>query len=72
MVDGAHAYLHKPCNIEDILDAVAKAYKRRLMNKFKMKEDRLDALIDADNPKGTALGALRAMEKLEKGFKGIS
>ena len=72
VVDGAHAYLHKPCNIEDILDAILKAYKRRLMNKFKMTEDRLDALIEAENPKRNALGALRAMEKLEKGFKEIS
>jgi DNA-binding NtrC family response regulator len=72
VVDGAHAYLHKPCSIEDILDAVAKAYKRRLMNKFKVKEDRLNALIEAENPKGNALGALKAMVKLEKGFKEIS
>jgi DNA-binding NtrC family response regulator len=72
VVDGAHAYLHKPCSIEDILDAVAKAYKRRLMKKFKMKEDRLNSLIDSENPKGNTLGALRAMEKLEKGFKEIS
>jgi DNA-binding NtrC family response regulator len=70
--DGAHAYLHKPCSIEDLLDAVAKAYKRRLMNKFKLKQDRLDALIAVENPKGTPLGALKAMEKLEKGFKEIS
>jgi DNA-binding NtrC family response regulator len=70
--DGAHAYLHKPCSIEDILEAVAKGYKRRMMNKFKLKEDRLDALIDVDNPKGNTLGSLKAMEKLEKGFKEIS
>jgi DNA-binding NtrC family response regulator len=70
--DGAHAYLHKPCSIEDILDAIAKAYKRRLMNKFKLKEDRLDALIAAENPKENALGALKAMENLEKKFKEIS
>ena len=67
--DGAHAYLHKPCTIEDILEAIAKAYKRRLIHKSKLKEDRLDALIKIENPKGNALGALKAMEKLEKGFK---
>jgi DNA-binding NtrC family response regulator len=72
MYDGAHAYLHKPCNIEDILGAMAKAFKRRLTAKFKIEEDRLDALIRAENAKGTTLGALKAMEKLEKGFKEIS
>jgi DNA-binding NtrC family response regulator len=70
--DGAHAYLHKPCSIEDLLDAVAKAYKRRLMNKFKLKQDRLDALTAAENPGESALAALKAMEKLGKGFNEIS
>jgi DNA-binding NtrC family response regulator len=65
MDGGARAYLHKPCNIEDILDAVAKAYKRRLMNRFKMKEERLDALIAGENPKKTTLGVLNVMKTLE-------
>lgn len=70
--DGAYAYLHKPCSIEEILDAVAKAFKRRLVNKYKIEEDRLDALIDAENPKATALGALKAMVKLERNYNEIS
>ena len=63
--DGAYAYLHKPCTLDDILEAMAKAYKRRLMNKADIKEDYLDTLIHQNNPKNTAQGALQAMKKLE-------
>jgi DNA-binding NtrC family response regulator len=72
MSDGAQAYLHKPCSLEDVLNAVAKVYKRRLVNKYKIDENRLDALIDAENPKATALGALKAMVKLERNYNEIS
>ncbi len=65
MVDGAHAYLHKPCQIEDILEALSKAYKRRLIRKYQATEDRLNAVIDAENIKGGALGVLHALKKLE-------
>jgi DNA-binding NtrC family response regulator len=69
MHDGAQAYLHKPCSLDDILNAVAKVYKRRLVNKLKIQEDRLDALIAAQNPQTTALGAIKAMVNVEKTFK---
>jgi DNA-binding NtrC family response regulator len=68
MDGGAYAYLHKPCSLEDILDAVAKAYKRRLTHKLKIKVEQIDGFIDAENPKANALGALKAMVKFERNY----
>jgi DNA-binding NtrC family response regulator len=72
IVGGAYAYLHKPCSLEDLLDAVAKAYKRRLTRKLKIQEDQINGFIDAEDPKANALGALRAMVKLERSYKELS
>lgn len=63
--DGAFAYLRKPCTLDEVLEAVAKAYKHRLMKKANIKEDSLDRLIHQNNPGGSVLGALKAMNKIE-------
>jgi len=64
--DGADAYLLKPCSLDDILIALASACKRRLVNKGKISREDLDKLIARNNPGGTVLGAIQAMERLIK------
>ena len=62
---GAYAYLHKPCNLEEILDAISNACKCRLTKKYRIDENRLDSLIEKHNPQGTLLGVFQAMKKIE-------
>ena len=42
---GAHAYLQKPCDFEQLLDALKEAYKKRVMNKHKIEEKKMDEML---------------------------
>ena len=43
--DGAYAYLQKPCEFDQLLETLTQAYKKRVMNKKKIEETKLDALL---------------------------
>jgi len=62
---GAYFYLQKPCELDRLLQVLTDAYKRRVMNKMKIKEDRMDqilAMADSESP----LAILRRIKKLDK------
>jgi DNA-binding NtrC family response regulator len=62
---GAHSYLQKPCELESLLEVLAEAYKKRIMNKMKIQEKRLDellALATASSP----LAILRKIKELDR------
>ena len=42
---GAYSYLQKPCELEHLLEVLKDAYKKRIMNKMKIQEKRLDELL---------------------------
>ena len=42
---GAYSYLQKPCGLEQMLESLIDAYKKRVMNKTKMDEKKMDELL---------------------------
>lgn len=57
---GAYAYLQKPCEFDKLMETLVQAYKNRVMNKKKIEEKKLDAVLKislGDSPR-------RILEKL--------
>ncbi len=42
---GAFSYLQKPCEFDRLLDTLAQAFKRRVMNKKQIEEKKMDAML---------------------------
>ena len=58
---GAYLYLQKPCELERLLEVLVDAYKKRVMNKMKIKEDKMNALINM----ATTSSPLAILEKIK-------
>jgi DNA-binding NtrC family response regulator len=62
---GAYFYLQKPCELEKLLQVLTDAYKHRVMNKMKIKQDRMEKILEmADS--SSPLGILRKIRELDK------
>lgn len=46
---GAHSYLHKPCDLEDILEVLKEAYKKRVMNRHQIASGHMAELLKSVN-----------------------
>ena len=42
---GAYSYLQKPCELNVLLDALKEAYKKKVMNKKKIEEKKMNELL---------------------------
>jgi len=42
---GAYSYLQKPCELDEILNVLKDAYKKRVMNKHKIEEQKMNELL---------------------------
>lgn len=42
---GAHTYLQKPCRMEELLEALKEAFKKRVMNRKKIEEKMLNEIL---------------------------
>ena len=42
---GAFSFLQKPCNLDDLLEALKEAYKKKVMNRKKIEEKKMDELL---------------------------
>lgn len=42
---GAHSYLQKPCDLEQLLEVLKEAYKKRVMNKNKIEERKMNDML---------------------------
>lgn len=63
---GAYAYIKKPCEWEQLLEALTGAYKKKVMNKAQIKEHEMDELlkkVDSNSP----LSVLNKLKELDKG-----
>ncbi len=65
---GAHSYLQKPCELEKLLEVLAEAYKKRLMNKAKIDESKMNELLKQAASDSSALGILRRIKELDNEF----
>ena len=42
---GAHSYLQKPCDLDQLMEVLKEAYKKRVMNKTQIKAGRMEELL---------------------------
>ena len=63
---GAYSYLQKPCELEHLLEVLKDAYKKRIMNKMRIQEARMNALLQKA-PGDSPLAILRRLKEMEKG-----
>jgi DNA-binding NtrC family response regulator len=62
---GAYNYLQKPCELDRLLDVLSQAYKKRVMNKMKLQEEKLDEILQMAGG-DSALATLRRLKELEQ------
>jgi DNA-binding NtrC family response regulator len=43
---GAHSYLQKPCDLDQLLKVLQESYKKRVMNKTRFEEGRMNKLLE--------------------------
>jgi DNA-binding NtrC family response regulator len=43
--DGAHSYLQKPCDLDQLLEVLKEAYKKRVMNKNRIEEKKMNEML---------------------------
>ena len=63
--DGAYGYLQKPCELDRLLEVLTEAYKKRVMNKMKLEEERMEEVLKkaaGDSP----LAILRRLRDMEQ------
>jgi DNA-binding NtrC family response regulator len=62
---GAFSYLEKPCEWERLISTLADAYKKKVMNKHKIDEARMDEMLRA-SVGSSPLGILRRLRELDR------
>jgi len=62
---GAYSYIQKPCDLDHLLEALKSAYKNRVMNKKKIEEKKMDALLKV-SISGSARDILRRLKEIDK------
>jgi DNA-binding NtrC family response regulator len=63
---GAYSYLQKPCGLDQILEGLKNAYKKKVMNRKKIKENKMDQLLKI-SISSSPLGILRKLREMDKG-----
>ena len=62
---GAYSYLQKPCEWDKLIEVLTLAYKKKVMNKMKIKEDKMNELL-AESVGNSPLGILKKIKELDK------
>jgi DNA-binding NtrC family response regulator len=63
---GAYSYLQKPCDLDHLLESLKNAYKKKVMNKKKIEEKKMDELLKA-SWSSSARDILRRLREIDKG-----
>jgi len=61
---GAYSYLQKPCELKRLLAALEEAYKKKVMNKMKIKKNQMDKMLRARLSE-SPLSILRKLRELD-------
>jgi DNA-binding NtrC family response regulator len=61
---GAFSFLQKPCNLDDLLEALKDAYKKKVMNRKKIEEKKMDELLKI-SISGSAREILRRLREID-------
>lgn len=43
---GAHSYLQKPCDLDQLMEVLKEAYKKRVMNKTSLDENKMNKMLE--------------------------
>jgi DNA-binding NtrC family response regulator len=62
---GAYSYLQKPCELDKMLSVLIEAYKKKVMNKTKMQESRIEEFLKAAGA-SSPLAILRKLKELDQ------
>ncbi|MDB4264808.1 response regulator [bacterium] len=62
---GAFSFLQKPCNLDDLLEALKDAYKKKVMNRKKIEEKKMDELLKI-SISGSAREILRRLREIDQ------
>ncbi len=62
---GAISFLQKPCNLDDLLEALKEAYKKKVMNRKKIEEKKMDELLKI-SISGSPREILRRLREIDK------
>lgn len=63
---GAYEYLQKPCSTEELLEVLKEAYKKKIMNKNKIEENRINEILKMAHS-ASALDILSRLREIDKG-----
>ena len=66
---GAHSYLQKPCDLDQILEVLKEAYKKRVMNRHRIEEAQMAELLQGVNP-CSPRDILRRLKEIDKAAAG--
>jgi len=61
---GAYSYLQKPCELDRLLEVLTEAYKKRVMNKMKIQDEKMEEILKLAGT-SSPLGILRRLRELE-------
>jgi DNA-binding NtrC family response regulator len=62
---GAWSYLQKPCELDRLLSVLTDAYKKKVMNKMDIKEQRMDELLEVSQY-GSPMAILEKIRELDQ------
>jgi two-component system, response regulator RegA len=66
---GAHSYLQKPCDLDQILEVLKEAYKKRVMNRHRIEEAQMAELLQGVNS-GSPREVLRRLKEIDTAAAG--
>jgi len=66
---GAYSYLQKPCELEELLNVLTEAYKKKIMNKMALEQSKIDEMLQSAYTE-SPLGILRRLKELDEEFPG--
>ncbi len=62
---GACSYVHKPCELDQLLPVLAQAYKKKVMNRMNIGETRMNELLEMTSC-SSPLGILQRVKELDE------
>ena len=62
---GAYSYLQKPCDFDQLAAVLVDAYKKRVMNRMKIKENRMNELLEM-SAYSSPLAILKRIRELDE------
>ena len=63
---GAYSYLQKPCSLDELMESLRDAYKKKVMNKKKIEEKKMDELLKI-SLSGSPRDIMRRLREIDKG-----